>query len=105
MTAKRLEIHPEAVAEAESALDWYAIRSERAPKAFLNEIESAIADILAAPNNWPLVEKNCRKFPLYRFPYSIIYRSKSEDLIQSLQSPMVVGDRGIGARESLGLVS
>lgn len=82
MTAKRLEIHPEALAEAENALDWYATRSERAPQAFLSEIESAIADILAAPNSWPIVEKNCRKFPLYRFPYFIIYRDKSEDLIQ-----------------------
>jgi len=42
MKARQIEIHPEAVAEAEAAIDWYAERSSRAPAAFMEELDKAI---------------------------------------------------------------
>ncbi len=49
MTAKHVEIHPQAVAEAEAAVAWYAERSSRAPEAFVAEVERAIETILKSP--------------------------------------------------------
>lgn len=84
MTTKQIEIHPEALAEAEAAVIWYGERSSRAPAAFIEEIDNAIKSILDAPRRWPIFDLDCRRFPLFRFPYSIIYREKSTNLVQIL---------------------
>jgi len=82
MSARRVEVHPDALIEADAALTWYAERSTRAPGAFLAEIQQAIASIAEAPRRWPILEGDCRKFSLFRFPYLIVYREKTADLIQ-----------------------
>jgi plasmid stabilization system protein ParE len=84
MTIRQVEIHPDALAEAEAAVSWYAERSSRAPAAFIEEIDNAIQSILNVPERWPIFESNCRRVPLFRFPYSIVYCEKSNDLVQIL---------------------
>jgi plasmid stabilization system protein ParE len=84
MTTRQVEIHPGALAEAEAAVSWYVERSSRAPVAFLEEIDRAIESILNAPKRWPIFESDCRRVPLLRFPYSIVYREKSNDRVQIL---------------------
>jgi hypothetical protein len=64
---RQLEIHPEALEEAATALDWYSERSERAPVNFLAEVEKALESILNAPRRWPIYEEGCRRYPLFRF--------------------------------------
>jgi hypothetical protein len=56
MTIRQVEIHPDALAEAEAAVAWYAERSSRAPVAFIEEIDNAIQAILNAPKRWPIFE-------------------------------------------------
>ncbi len=51
MTTKQVEVHPEALAEVEAALEWYAERSLRAPVAFMEELDKAIESILDAPKS------------------------------------------------------
>jgi toxin ParE1/3/4 len=82
MIARQVEIHPEALAEAAAAVAWYGKRSARAPAAFIEENENAVESILEAPNRWPIYELDCRRLPLLRFPYFIIYREKSDSLVQ-----------------------
>ena len=82
--AWQVEIHPQALVEAEAALDWYAERSSRAPTAFLDEIDKAIKSIQDSPKRWPVFEQDCRRFPLFRFPYYIVYYEKSDSVIQIL---------------------
>jgi toxin ParE1/3/4 len=84
MTTRQVEIHPEALAEAEAAITWYGERSSRAPAAFMEEIEKAIRSIVDAPRRWPIYEQDCRRLPLFRFPYFIVYREKTDNLIQIL---------------------
>jgi plasmid stabilization system protein ParE len=84
MRTRQAEIHPEALAEAEAAVAWYAGRSSHAPKAFIEEIDKAIDSILNAPKRWPVFEDDCRRYPLFRFPYSIVYREKSGAVVQIL---------------------
>lgn len=100
MTLKQVDIHPDALGEAEAALTWYGERSSRAPGAFIEELDKAIQSILDAPKRWPIFESDCRRVPLFRFPYSIVYREKSNDLSRSSQSLMVgegqvIGERGV----------
>lgn len=72
MTVRQVEIHPDALAEAEAAAAWYAERSSRAPAAFIEEIDNAIQSILKAPKRWPIFELDFRRMPLFRFSYSIV---------------------------------
>ena len=74
MSGKPVEFHPEALAEAQAAVAWYRERSVRAAEASVSEIEKAIEGISQAPRRWPPFEGGCRRFPLLRFPYLVIYR-------------------------------
>ena len=65
--------HPEAVDVAEAAVVWYAKRSIRAAKRFIQELEMAISGIEQAPDRWPGID-GIRRVPLLRFPYFVIYR-------------------------------
>ena len=84
MTMRQVEIHPDALAEAESAVSWYVERSPRAPTAFVEEIDKAIQSILNAPKRWPIFDADFRRVPLFRFPYFIVYREKTNNLVQIL---------------------
>ena len=55
---------------------WYRERSFRAAEAFADDLAKAVATISEAPQRWPIFEAGCRRFPLRRFPYLVIYREK-----------------------------
>lgn len=77
----KVELHPLALAEAESAQAWYVERSEAASKAFLVELTHAINKISASPLRWPKYNKETRQYFFPRFPFSLIYRV-SDNLIE-----------------------
>ena len=80
MSGKPVEFHPEAVAEAEAALAWYRERTLRAAEAFVSDLEKAIEAVSEAPHRWPLFDQGCRRYPLLRFPYFLIYREKPRSI-------------------------
>ncbi len=80
MSGKPVELHPEALAEAEAAVAWYRDRSLRAAEVFVSELEKAIEAISEAPHRWPSFDAGCRRFPLRRFPYFVVYREKARSI-------------------------
>jgi toxin ParE1/3/4 len=76
MLPKPVEFHPEAVEESEAALRWYRERSERAARAFLREIERAVAAISQTPNQWPSGAAGTRRVLLKRFPFAVVYQEQ-----------------------------
>jgi toxin ParE1/3/4 len=70
-----LEIHPDALLEAEAGVTWYLERSRGAAEHFLAELERALEAILEAPDRWPPYYRDTRRYVLYKFPYSVIYRA------------------------------
>ena len=76
MTAIPVEFHPEALADAQGALEWYSERSLRAADAFLEELDDALRLIAEAPQRWPRYEAGTRRLPLRRFPYFVVYRER-----------------------------
>src|SRR5262245_41305879 len=62
---KRVEVHPQAVAEARAAIGWYRSRSDQAAVAFARELDVAIATILEAPDRWPRFAAGTRRFLLH----------------------------------------
>ena len=77
MSRLSLEIHPEAVADARAAREWYQSRSDGAAEAFLAELDIAVESIQTAPELYPHYLYGTRCYLLRRFPYLVVYRATS----------------------------
>lgn len=51
-----------------------------AARAFLLELNQAVEKISAAPERWPLHEKEVRKYVLPRFPFILFYRIFNQEI-------------------------
>jgi len=74
MSSRQIDVHPEAVAEAQAAAEWYRERSNSAANAFVAEIDHAIERISERPELWPLYVQGTRRFLLHSFPFSVVFR-------------------------------
>jgi len=74
LAAPSVRLHPEAIAEAKAAYEWYAERNPAAANAFISELDDAISQIQTSPERWPMHLHDTRKFLFRRFPYGVIYR-------------------------------
>jgi toxin ParE1/3/4 len=77
MSLRQVDVHPEAVAEAQAAAQWYRERSASAAHAFLAELDRAIEKIAEDPAIWPRYVGGTQRFLLKRFPFSVVYRLAS----------------------------
>jgi toxin ParE1/3/4 len=66
--------HPQAVAEAAAAMEWYRKRNDAAGVAFMAELDRAVDSIADAPDRWPGYLHGTRRFLLRRFPFLVVYR-------------------------------
>lgn len=80
MSGKPVEFHPEALTEAEATVVWYRERSLRAAEGFISELEKGVRAVVKAPRRWPIFEAGCRRYPLRRFPYLLIYRETARSI-------------------------
>lgn len=76
----KIEFHPEARLELENARSWYRDRSQLAARSFVAEVLRALRTIAVSPDAWPRTRANERRFVLKRFPYSIIYRTRENEV-------------------------
>ncbi len=77
---RAVRFHPEADRELADAREWYRARSEVAAQAFSLEIDRAIQRIAEAPLTYPIGRRGEHRFLLNRFPYTILYRLRGEDV-------------------------
>ena len=75
-----LRFHWEAEEELFEAREWYEQRSEVAAQAFVLEVDHAVARILDAPLQYPKASRGERRFVLDRFPYTIMYRVRADEV-------------------------
>jgi toxin ParE1/3/4 len=66
--------HPEATAELTEAGQVYEQKVPTLGSQFLDAVDLAVADIVAAPYRWRIIEEEVRRFLMPRFPYAIYYR-------------------------------
>jgi plasmid stabilization system protein ParE len=76
----RLIYHPDAEAELLDAIRFYTHRVRGLGSRFLSDFELAIKTISEAPDRWPVVESDVRRYVMRRFPYGIYYRIDGDDL-------------------------
>jgi toxin ParE1/3/4 len=73
-------LHPEAIAEARAARQWYESRNAEAAEAFVAELDLAIERIGEAPRSWPPYLADTRRYVLRRFPFFIVFREAGDRL-------------------------
>ena len=78
MVCRELRFHPEAVAEAQAAREWYEARSDTAGEKFAIELRAALERVQATPERWPRYLHGTRRYLLHRFPYLVVYEIASE---------------------------
>lgn len=71
----RVVQHPEATTELTEAGRFYEQKVRSLGAQFLDAVDEAVAVISAAPNRWPVVEDDVRRYLMSRFPYAIYYRA------------------------------
>src|ERR1700722_317302 len=81
MSGKRVEFDSGAAEDVRTAIAWYRERSPRAASEFIEELNRATATIQEAPSRWALQKDNTRRFPLWRFPYVVIYEEEESRVL------------------------
>ena len=80
MARYRVGLHAQATAEARAAFQWYRERNPAAAGVFLAELDRAVELIAETPETWPPYIRGTRRFPLHRFPYSLVFRVRGEEI-------------------------
>ena len=69
--------HPDAVAEANAAADFYQDKQHELARRFINHLNEALDRIAIKPEIYREVDPGVRKIKLERFPYAVIYRTRN----------------------------
>jgi plasmid stabilization system protein ParE len=72
--------HPEARDELYEAVNFYETREIGPGLEFLEEIYSTILRIIEFPENYPRYSENTRKCLTNRFPFTVIYQIKKNEI-------------------------
>ncbi len=80
MSPRQIDFHPEAVAEARAAAQWYRERSALAADAFLVELDRAVEKIAEKPDMYPHYVRGTQRYLLQRFPFYLVYRQVAAKL-------------------------
>ena len=80
MASTIVRVHSAASAEMEAAIHWYSASSLYVAAAFKREITEAMQAVLLHPERGRLIEGGMRRVVLRRFPFSIIYRVRGEEI-------------------------
>lgn len=82
MTQRSYRIHPSAVAELDSAADWYDSEELGLGMTFIDTVGAAINLIVARPQAWQreriVGRRDVRRFVISRFPFVVVYYVESD---------------------------
>ncbi len=73
-----IRLHPSAEKELRAAYLWYLERNRIVAEALQLEIDHAMEIIAESPNRWPRLTESERRYILPRFPFSLVYRVRSQ---------------------------
>jgi toxin ParE1/3/4 len=68
----KYEFHPAALQEYAEAVEFFIQQSKQ--QDFIDTIENAIFQIIGAPERWPIIEGQIRRYLTLKFSYAILYR-------------------------------
>lgn len=81
MSSRVLKYHPEAVAEATEAIQWYLEHSPTAAISFFEQFQLAEQEVLQHPEQWGNYIHDTRIYRFKRFPYGLVYQVRSNYIL------------------------
>ncbi len=75
----KYEFHPAALQEYAEAVQFFAQYDKH--QDFIDTIENSIFRIVGAPERWPIVEGQIRRYLTPKFSYAILYRVSSDCMV------------------------
>ncbi|MGB3633164.1 MAG: type II toxin-antitoxin system RelE/ParE family toxin [Rubrobacteraceae bacterium] len=78
---RRLVFRPEADLEINAAAEWYEARGQGLAVEFLRVLDACIESIRRNPLLYPVVSGKMRRAVLRRFPYSVIYVVRDDEIV------------------------
>ncbi|MDD5673245.1 MAG: type II toxin-antitoxin system RelE/ParE family toxin [Chitinivibrionales bacterium] len=63
------------------AARYYELQAPGLGIDYLDKIDSAIHDVEENPEQWPTIRFNIRRRLVHRFPYGLLYRIDTEEII------------------------
>jgi plasmid stabilization system protein ParE len=81
MSLVPVDLHPEAVAEARDAREWYVVRDPAAAQAFTAALEHAIGLVSETPERWPVYLQGTRRLLLRSLPFAVVYQIQSDRIL------------------------
>lgn len=75
-----VSIHETAEAEINEAADFYDLENPGLGAVFVDDIQRAIEHIARFPESYPLIQGRVRRKPLGRFPYSLMYSVRPNEI-------------------------
>jgi plasmid stabilization system protein ParE len=70
-----------AVADIESAADWYDRKLAGLGRRFIGEVGRVLATVSLFPNGYPVRQGNVRRVLLRRFPFQILYQVMQDEFV------------------------
>ncbi len=77
----RVRVCSAAEEEFTHALCWYAARNTDVARRFDSEFDTALQNIAATPNRFPICDDRHRYVLMRSFPYQIIYRIEVDSVL------------------------
>jgi toxin ParE1/3/4 len=75
----KYEFHPAALQEYAEAVQFFAQQDKQ--QDFIDTIENAIFRVISAPERWPIVEGQIRRYLTIKFSYAILYRVDPDRIV------------------------
>jgi hypothetical protein len=75
-----LAFHPATEEELAHSYQWYSRQADGLGDDFLSELELAYIAIEQMPETWPKFHGAFHRYLLQRFPFSVIYRQKTDTI-------------------------
>ena len=78
---RRIVFRPQAVTELAEAVEWYEARGRGLGAEFLRSLDAVVAHLQRHPTLYPIVFGDARRAVLRRFPFSLIYIVRDNELL------------------------
>jgi plasmid stabilization system protein ParE len=75
----KYEFHPAALQEYAEAVEFFAQYNQH--QNFIDTIENAIVRIISAPEHYPIIDEQIRRYLTPKFSYAILYRVYSDRIV------------------------
>lgn len=73
---KNVELHPEAIVDADAAFNWYADDNLSAAFGFRAELHATLREIGAMPTRFPRYVGSTQRAVMSAYPYAIVFRDE-----------------------------